>query len=114
VGDTGTGGPDQFKVAGAIFQTCASSGCDFGLLLGDNFYPDGVSSADDPQRKTKFEQPYFAVLRATAMPAVLVETEFITHPRQLEFLSDPESQEALVDAVADGIEGSAGSASPSF
>ena len=46
----------------------------------------------------------FAVLRETRMPAILVETEFITHPRQLEFLSDPESQGALADAIADGIE----------
>jgi len=64
VGDTGTGEPDQFKVASAIFQKCAASGCDFGLLLGDNFYPDGVASADDPQWKTKFEQPYAEILAA--------------------------------------------------
>ncbi len=64
VGDSGTGGPDQFRVAKAIFQKCAASGCDFGLLLGDNFYPDGVSSPDDPQWKTKFEQPYAEILSA--------------------------------------------------
>ncbi len=64
VGDTGTGAPEQFKVANAIFQKCASAGCDFGLLLGDNFYPDGVASPDDPQWKTKFEQPYAEILAA--------------------------------------------------
>ncbi len=38
------------------------------------------------------------------MPAILIETELITNPRRLEFLSDPESQEALGEAVADGLE----------
>ncbi len=59
-----------------------------------------------PDHKNRgVKEANFAVLRVTEMPAILVETEFITHPRQLEFLSDPESQEALVEAVADGIEG---------
>jgi N-acetylmuramoyl-L-alanine amidase len=59
-----------------------------------------------PDHKNRgVKEANFAVLRVTAMPAILIETEFITHPRQLEFLSDPENQEALVEAVADGIEG---------
>jgi len=58
-----------------------------------------------PDHKNRgVKEANFAVLRVTAMPAILIETEFITHPRQLEFLSDPESQEVLVEAVADGIE----------
>lgn len=50
-------------------KKCAESGCDFGLLLGDNFYDTGVSSVDDPQWQTKFEDvyknldmPFYAVL----------------------------------------------------
>jgi tartrate-resistant acid phosphatase type 5 len=58
VGDSGTGGPDQYQVGRAIRDKCRASGCDFGVLLGDNFYPDGVASADDPQWRTKFEDPY--------------------------------------------------------
>lgn len=46
----------------------------------------------------------FAVLRETRMPAILVETEFITSPRQLAFLSDPVQQEAVAEAIADGID----------
>lgn len=58
-----------------------------------------------PEHKNRgVKEANFAVLRETKMPAVLVETEFITNPRQLEFLSDPESQEALAEAVAEGIE----------
>ena len=55
-------------------------------------------------RNRGVKEANFAVLRATEMPAILVETEFITHPRQLEFLADPESQEGLAEAVADGLE----------
>ena len=33
-------------------------GFGFVVLLGDNFYEDGVASVDDPQWQTKFEDPY--------------------------------------------------------
>lgn len=62
LGDTGTGLPDEYKVASAIAERCQASGCDFGVLLGDNFYPDGVTSTDDPQWASKFEQPYSEVI----------------------------------------------------
>ena len=61
-GDGGTGGPDQYRVAAAVEKKCAASGCDFGVLLGDNVYPDGVTSVDDPQWKSKFEEPYAGLL----------------------------------------------------
>jgi tartrate-resistant acid phosphatase type 5 len=61
-GDGGTGAPDQYRVAAAVEKKCAASGCDFGILLGDNVYPDGVTSADDPQWTTKFEEPYARLL----------------------------------------------------
>lgn len=55
-------------------------------------------------RSRGVKEANFAVLRETAMSAVLVETEFITQPRQLRFLASPAGQEALADAVADGID----------
>ena len=58
VGDTGNGSPEQYSVAEANAVKCASSGCDFGLLLGDVLYNTEVESASDPQFSTKFEQPY--------------------------------------------------------
>ena len=42
LGDTGTGNEDQLKVADGMAKVCDQSGCDFVLLLGDNFYPNGV------------------------------------------------------------------------
>jgi tartrate-resistant acid phosphatase type 5 len=58
IGDTGEGNEDQYAVAQAIVELCAQKGCDFGMLLGDNFYDSGVSGVDDPQFQDKFELPY--------------------------------------------------------
>ena len=69
LGDTGTGNEDQRKVADGMAKVCDQAGCDFVLLLGDNFYPSGVKSILDKQFYTKFEmvynkikKPFFAVL----------------------------------------------------
>jgi hypothetical protein len=61
MGDTGKGNDGQREVAAAVAQRCAQSGCDFVLLLGDNIYDNGVSSVDDDQFRTKFEEPYAAI-----------------------------------------------------
>lgn len=45
-------------VGQAIAELCAQKGCDFGMLLGDNFYDSGVSSVNDSQFQDKFELPY--------------------------------------------------------
>jgi len=57
-GDTREGNEAQYAVGQAIADLCAMKGCDFGMLLGDNFYDSGVSSVDDPQFQEKFELPY--------------------------------------------------------
>ena len=45
----------------------------------------------------------FHVLRETAMPAVLVETEFITNPEQAAFLLADENQQRIALAIKEGI-----------
>ena len=45
----------------------------------------------------------FAVLRLTRMPAVLVEAEFVTSPRQLPFLADGANQRGLAEAIVEGL-----------
>ena len=57
-GDGGTGEADQYAVARGMGTLCRSRGCDFGLGLGDNFYPVGVRGVNDPQFRTAFELPY--------------------------------------------------------
>jgi len=54
----GTGRPDQFKVAEAMTKRAKADPIDFMITVGDNFYENGVSSANDSQWKTKFEDVY--------------------------------------------------------
>ena len=58
LGDTGKANADQYAVAAAMEQKCQQAGCDFAVLLGDNIYPSGVGSANDPLFQSHFEQPY--------------------------------------------------------
>lgn len=58
VGDTGLGTSGQRRVGSAMAAQCRRSGCDFVLLLGDNVYPSGLSSPDDPRMRAVFEEPY--------------------------------------------------------
>lgn len=58
LGDTGDGSLNQYAVAVGMEAVCAASGCDFALLVGDNFYPAGVTSTSDAQWTDAFEAPY--------------------------------------------------------
>ena len=60
-----------------------------------------VEDAGIKTRKVKSED--FYVLRENSMPAVLVETGFMTNPEELNRLLDPSYQDQLAGAVADGI-----------
>jgi acid phosphatase len=71
VGDTGMGDRNQIKVADAMASVAEKSRVPFILLLGDNFYPRGVKSTEDPEWRKKFEDiyhhpslniPFYAVL----------------------------------------------------
>jgi hypothetical protein len=61
LGDTGMANDGQRAVAAAMARHCAAQGCDFVVMLGDNVYPSGIASPDDPQMAEKFEQPYAAL-----------------------------------------------------
>lgn len=57
-GDFGTGTTSQTTVAATMRRYCTTATCDFVLGMGDNFYPKGVKSVDDPKWKTHFMDPY--------------------------------------------------------
>ncbi|WP_141732138.1 metallophosphoesterase [Oligoflexus tunisiensis] len=57
-GDSGSGLPEQFKLAEALERYCLTHPLRAVFLLGDNFYPAGVQSVDDPQWQTKFRDAY--------------------------------------------------------
>jgi len=61
MGDTGTGDEGQTKIANAVEAKCKKDGCDFVQLLGDNLYPSGASSVNDPVWADLFETPYVAI-----------------------------------------------------
>lgn len=57
-----------------------------------------------PDHKNRgIKESNFAVLRLTAMPAILLECEFITNPRQAAFLSDKDNQRSMAAAIASGL-----------
>ena len=58
IGDMGTAGPGQRKVAAAIASRARDEPVQFLLTLGDNFYPAGVISPDDPQWVSTIEGVY--------------------------------------------------------
>lgn len=60
VGDTGTGGAGQKQVAAAMGQQAQLTPPAFTLLLGDNFYELGISSAQAQDWQSKFEAIYQA------------------------------------------------------
>ncbi|KRA74808.1 N-acetylmuramoyl-L-alanine amidase [Lysobacter sp. Root667] len=53
--------------------------------------------------KPQIERANFAVLRTSDMPAMLVETAFISNPDEERRLTDPAHQRALARAVLDGV-----------
>jgi hypothetical protein len=58
VGDTGTGGKEQYELAGVMLRYWQSFPFDFALMMGDNLY--GSEKAEDYKRK--FEDAYRPLL----------------------------------------------------
>lgn len=58
VGDAGELTDHLGRVTHAITAFCTSHPCDFGLLLGDNAYPRGIASPDDPLLDQVFTVPF--------------------------------------------------------
>jgi tartrate-resistant acid phosphatase type 5 len=59
IGDSGSGRPEQGEVAKAMEVRCIAGGpFDAILMLGDNIYPSGVTSTEDPLWQERIFQPY--------------------------------------------------------
>ena len=65
-GDAGTGDAIQMSVAARMGELVSASPLPvpFALVVGDNIYPAGASSADDPSFAEKFEKPYAPLISA--------------------------------------------------
>jgi hypothetical protein len=58
IGDAGTGNAVAHQVAEVLRGVCAREGCDFVTMLGDSYYPVGVSGPEDPQFQSSFESVF--------------------------------------------------------
>jgi acid phosphatase len=88
IGDAGSGTVMQTTVADAMGKyaqkTQASSPVNFILFLGDNFYPQGVKSVNDPQWNTKFESMYESKVLPMPFLAVLGNHDWKTDSPDVE------------------------------
>lgn len=57
-GDSGEAGPKQTVAARGMKEACAAQPCDLALVLGDNIYQKGVSSASDPKLASEFHAAF--------------------------------------------------------
>jgi N-acetylmuramoyl-L-alanine amidase len=51
------------------------------------------------------KEALFFVLLGAKMPAILVETSFLSHPEEEERLADPEYQQSVADSIAEAVGG---------
>lgn len=89
IGDWGAGGKFQSSVAKRMNDRAVEASCDFVVSTGDNIYPSGVTSAQDSQWKTKFENMYLQY-KALSIPwyAVLGNHDYRNDPQaQVEYSS---------------------------
>jgi len=78
-----------------------------GSVAGEQFADQvmaAMAAAFPEHRNRGVKSASFVVLRDTHMPAILVECEFISNPRQLRFLANPATWEQLAQAIATGLE----------
>lgn len=71
-----------------------------------------LSGKYDQVKDKGVKQAPFYVLMGARMPAILIETGFISNPHELSRLMSPDYQAALSDAIADGVARYAGAFSP--
>ncbi len=80
VGDWGTGGKGARRVGGAMAGQHAIQSVDAIISTGDNIYPSGVKSVDDPQWQSKFERIYPAGQLPVPFWAVLGNHDYRSNP----------------------------------
>lgn len=86
IGDWGAGGRLQRRVAEQMRSKAEEESCQFVMSTGDNIYPNGVVSADDPQWASKFEKVYTGKALDIPWYAVLGNHDYKNDPQaQVEY-----------------------------
>lgn len=80
VGDWGQASERQRRVAGAMADIASRDQARFIISTGDNFYPRGVSSVNDPQFENSFEDIYAAPSLQTPWYVVLGNHDYEGSP----------------------------------
>lgn len=111
MGDMGTGGPGQRKVAAVMAERARAEPLHFWLALGDNIYPWGVLSPDDPLWEEKFESVYSDPALQVPVYPVLGNHDYLGLPlaqvqrsERSETWSMPDRYYAFSRFLADGTE----------
>ena len=65
---------------------------------------DEMVTTSPSHRNREIKEGDLVVLRETRMPAILVECEFITNPKQLRFLDNLDNQLGLAEAISEGVD----------
>ena len=89
VGDTGSGNADQELVAKSMIKLIEKEkGIKRVMIVGDNIYPDGCKSVDDPQFDSKFQIPYDKIKKKFFM--ILGNHDYGHDPQaQIEYTKSP-------------------------
>jgi tartrate-resistant acid phosphatase type 5 len=87
IGDTGRNCEELRRVAAAMDTYAAENQPDFILLLGDNFYPNGVTSVDDKRFKDTWEDVFLCYKRLNVpWKVVLGNHDYLLNPEaQIEY-----------------------------
>jgi acid phosphatase len=80
VGDWGQNSTQQRRVAGAMASIADRNATQFVISTGDNFYPNGVGSVNDPQFRASFEDIYAAPSLQTPWYVVLGNHDYEGSP----------------------------------
>ncbi len=64
----------------------------------------GMGNQGGPMNRRPLRQAAFSVLKAADIPSVLIEIGFLSSPRDLENLQDPEWRRRMADGIRDGVQ----------
>ena len=89
IGDTGADTSDRALLIPALEAALERTGSSFVILTGDNIYPHGVASVDDPQWELHIEQPFGRIARSAPLYPCLGNHDHEGNPAaQLEYAKE--------------------------
>lgn len=101
IGGTNIKGAADKQLASVLFDLSTTAQINDSLKLGKTVLREigGVNRL----HKGAVEQAGFAVLKAPDIPSILIETAFISNPQEELRLRNPDYQDKMADAIAQGI-----------